>query len=82
MIGSPPCTAFSRIQQLNIHVRGDAWRQRFEEDKAKAVLHIECCIKLFKIQSSRGAYVLMEHPAYADSWKLDCLEDFMASSGK
>ena len=25
VIGSPPCTAFSRIQQLNLHVRGEAW---------------------------------------------------------
>ena len=81
IIGSPPCMAFSRIQQLNLHIHGHVWRQRFEEDKAKAVLHIEFCIKLFKIQRSRGAYFLMEHPLYANSWKLDCLEDFRKSEG-
>ena len=66
-IGSLPCTALSRIQQLNLHIQGDAWRQRFEEDKAKAVLHIEFCMTPFKMQRSRGAYFLMEHPPYADS---------------
>ena len=56
-------------------------RLKFEEDKAEAVLHIEFCLKLFKLQHARGAYFLMEHPAYADSWKLDCVEDFRKSEG-
>ena len=47
----------------------------FEKDKAKAVLHIEFCLKLFKLQRARRAYFLMERPTYADSWKLDCVED-------
>ena len=81
VIGSPPCTAFSRIQQLNLHVHGGAWRLKFEKDKEKAVLRIAFCLKLFKLQRSRGAYSLMEHPAYADSWKLDCVEDFRKSEG-
>ena len=55
VIGSPPCTAFSRIQQLNLHVHGEAWRLKFEKDKAKAVLHIEFCLKLFKLQRARRA---------------------------
>ena len=76
VIGTPPCSAFSRIQHLNLHIHGEAWRQRFEEDKAKAVLHFKFCIKLFKLQKARGAYFFMEHPAYADSWTFDCLEDF------
>ena len=67
VIGSPPCTALSRIQQLNLHIHGEAWKKRFEEDKAKAVSHIEFCIKLLKLQKARGAYLVMEHPAYANS---------------
>ena len=54
---------------------------KFEEDKAKAVLHIEFCLKLLRLQLARGAYLLMKHPAYADSWKLDCVEDFRMSDG-
>ena len=45
------------------------------------MFHIEFCLKLFKLQRARGAYFLMEHPAYADSWKLDCVEDFRKSEG-
>ena len=56
VIGSPLCTMFSRIQQLNLHIHGEAWRLKFEEDKAKAVLYIEFCLKLFKLQRARGAY--------------------------
>ena len=50
VIGSPPCTAFFRIQHLNLHVHGEAWRLKLEKGKAKAVLHIEFCLKLFKLQ--------------------------------
>ena len=56
VIGSPPCTMFSRIQQLNLHIHGEAWRLKFEEDKAKVELHIEFCLKLFKLQRARGAH--------------------------
>ena len=30
VIGSPPCTMFSRLQQLNLRVHRDAWRPKFE----------------------------------------------------
>ena len=26
VVGSPPCTMFSRLQQLNLHVHGDSWK--------------------------------------------------------
>ena len=68
-------------EQLNLHVHGEAWKLEFEKGKAKAVLHIEFCLKLFKLQRAPGAYFLMEHPAYADPWKLDCVEDFRQSEG-
>ena len=65
-IGSPSCTCFSRVQALNIHTQGLAWAEKFAEDKAKAALHIEFCLKVFKLQRNRGMYFLMEHPACAD----------------
>ena len=40
VIGSPPCTMFSRLQQLNLHVHGDSWKAKFEKEKQKAVKHI------------------------------------------
>ena len=35
VIGSPLCTAFSRIQQLNLHVHGEAWELEFERAKRR-----------------------------------------------
>ena len=46
------------------------------------MLHIEFCLKVFKLQRNRGAYFLMEHPAFADSWKLECVEEFRKSEGE
>ena len=70
VIGSPPCTMFSRLQQLNLPVHGDAWRAKFEIEKKKAIAHIVFCVKVCRLQIARGAYFFMEHPAHADSWKL------------
>ena len=49
VIGSPPCTMFSRLQQLNPHINGDAWRAKFKIDKKKAIAHIVFCLKVFKL---------------------------------
>ena len=59
VIGSPPCTCFSRIQQFNLHIQGPEWAERFAADNVKATLHIEFCLKLFKIQRADGAYFLI-----------------------
>ena len=56
--------------QLNIAANGPDWKEQYEKEKAKAIEHISFCIKLFKLQRHRGAYFLMEYPAYADSWSL------------
>ena len=29
VIGSPPCTLFSRLQKLNLHVHGQAWADKY-----------------------------------------------------
>ena len=69
VIDSTPCTMFSRLQQLNLHVHVGAWRAKFEIEKKNAIAHIVFCLKVFRLQIARGADFLMEHQAYADSWK-------------
>ena len=77
VIGSPPCTLFSKIQALNIHVHGPAWEARFLVERETAVKHITFCIKLLRLQMQRGIFFLMEHPAYADTWKIpEVIEGF------
>ena len=81
LIGSPPCTMFSRLQQLNIHVQGPEWKLKFDTERVKAVEHIKCCIRLFRLQRNRGDYFLFEHPESADSWDLPEVQEFLKTEG-
>ena len=48
VIGSPPCTYFSTLQELNkFNMRFDEkWLAKFNENLIKAIEHIKFCIKL------------------------------------
>ena len=50
IIGSPPCTMFSMLQELNLHkFRQDKeWMLRFEKAKAEAIAHIQFCCTVYK----------------------------------
>ena len=39
----------------------------------RAVVHIEFCVDLYRIQMEGGRYFLHEHPQIASSWNLDCV---------
>ena len=51
LIGSPPCTYFSILQELNIAVNGDkpGWMERFNTELGKAKKH---GVLLFPLQVS------------------------------
>ena len=66
LIGTPMCTAFSNIQNLNKASR-DPEVVRAELEKAR--VHLQWCCRLYQKQLDRGAYFLHEHPAGATSWK-------------
>ena len=68
IIGSPMCTAFSRLQNLNF--------RRMTPERVKEIIeygmkHLEFCMYLYKIQSDQGLYFLHEHPATATSWRTE-----------
>ena len=54
LIGSPPCTYFSMLQELNVAVHGHKpeWIEKFEEEKRKAIIHVQFCCELYKYQLS------------------------------
>jgi hypothetical protein len=81
VIGSPPCTLFSRLQALNLHTQGPEWKAEFEKRRVQAVAHIEFCIRLFRLQRNRGDYFLFEHPESADSWNLPIVQEFLQTDG-
>ena len=76
LVGSPPCTYFSVLQELNKAAHGDkpGWLDRFNAEKAKAVKHIEFCCALYKYQLQQGRHFVHEHPWTARSWALPCVQ--------
>ena len=79
MIGSPPCTMFSVLQELlRGSRRSDPKKQEaFNEKLAAAVKHMECCCEVYCRQMKNGKYFIHEHPWGAKSWKLDCVQKLL-----
>ena len=77
LIGSPPCTYFSVLNELNKYLnRNDPrWLSKFDEHLAKAKRHVKFCTDLYKHQASCNRYFLHEHPWSARSWRLPCVEE-------
>ena len=79
VIGSPPCTYFSNLQELNKHNQrfNMEWMARFQDNLEKAIKHIEFCITLYKMQMDEGRYWLHEHPWGAKSWQIPAMEELL-----
>ena len=70
LIGSPMCTPFSNLQNLNNPKRDP---NIVAAEKAAGRRHLEWCCHLYRKQVERGAYFLHEHPAFATSWSEPCV---------
>ena len=79
VIGSPPCTMFSLLMELNIaKFRDDkAWMEKYEVAKAQAVKHIEFCCKIYKYQLQHKRHFIHEHPWGARSWELNAMTELI-----
>ena len=82
VVGSPPCTMFSLLQNLNVHKYGhmEERKRAFEEKKRAAEEHVKFCVQLYRLQISRGRYFLHEHPDGATSWDLQIMSDLEKTS--
>ena len=78
IIGSPPCTAFSPLQNLSKHKR-DPSVVRAELDAGR--IHLEFCAKLYDIQNKAGRFFVHEHPCNATSWAEECVAKIAAMDG-
>ena len=78
LIGSPPCTYFSVLQELNKAVHGDkpGWREKFDHETAKAIKHVESCCALYRYQVQQGRHPLHGHPWTARSWRFPWWPNF------
>ena len=70
LIGSPMCTPFSNLQNLNNAKRDPEVVAR---EQAAGRRHLAWCCHLYQRQMARGGYFLHEHPAFATSWKEPCV---------
>merc|ERR1711884_92933 len=78
LIGSPPCTDWSTLMNLNWD-RMDP--ERVAERKRLARIHLEFCAKLYKIQHDAGRYFLHEHPHSAASWHEEVIKQLCQLEG-
>ena len=80
LIGSPPCTYFSMLQELNVavHAHKPEWRANVEEERRKAKIHVEFCCTLYMEQLKQGRRFFHEHPWSARSWVLPCMQEVMS----
>jgi len=78
LIGSPPCTWFSPLQNISKHKRDAA---DLEAQEAEAMHHLKVATGAYKEQHLRGRYFLHEHPAAASSWKTDPIKEVEALHG-
>ena len=78
LIGSPLCTAFSQMNNLN-YPKMDP--MEVERRLAYGRRHLEFCTRLYDIQWRSGRYVLHEHPAEADPWHEQCINRLLRKHG-
>lgn len=83
VIGSPPCTMFSRLQELNrARMAGNQeWMEKHRKKWIEATVHVKFCVELYKHQLRHGRHFLHEHPHAADSWKLPEIEELLRNPG-
>ena len=79
VVGSPPCTMFSRLNvNLNSHKVGKVeWDKRW---RAAEVLLTFAAV-VYKLQVLAGRHFLHEHPAGATSWAHPAIAQLLARGG-
>ena len=79
LIGSPQCKEFCTWQRLN--------EQRFPDDGRRAAareaaeIHMKFVASLYRDQIDAGRYLLHEHPRWASSWSLQCIDEIIEHPG-
>ena len=71
IIGSPPCTAYSAWHNINDKKRDAVSVQR---EKTRALVHMQFMCEVYQAQHAAGRYFLHEHPAWASSCDLECVQ--------
>ena len=78
VLGAPPCTVFSSMQNINQKHHGTPeWQRRYEE----GLTLLQFSVGVYWDQISRGKFFLHEHPATAPSWDLSIIRELAEHPG-
>jgi hypothetical protein len=77
VIGSPPCTMFSSLQNLNAEKGKVEWEKR----RRAAEVLLVFAAAVYKLQVLAGRHFLHEHPAGATSWNHPAIAKLRATPG-
>ena len=83
VIGSPPCTFFSKLQELNKYMYRDdkEWMAKFQLNVEQAKRYVRFCTKIYEYQRENGRYFLHEHPWLAASWCMPEMQKLESMNG-
>ena len=79
VIGSPPCTAFSRLNDGWNYKRMDPEVVRRRKVEGRVLL--EFAAQVYREQLAAGRHFLREHPASASSWLEPCMQRLRGAPG-
>ena len=71
IVGSPECTPFSTIQNLNM--RTLEGKEKVERVRGEGTNNFEFCCKIYMLQMEAGRYFVHEHPITATSLATECM---------
>ena len=78
VLGAPPCTVFSSMQNTNQKYHDTPeWQNRY----AEGLTLLQFSVEVYWDQISRGKFFLHEHPATASSWDLSMIRELAEHPG-
>ncbi len=77
VVGSPPCTMFSSLQNLRADKGTAAWEKR----RRAAEVLLVFAAAVYQLQIQAGRHFLHEHPAGATSWNHPAIAKLRAQPG-
>ena len=74
VIGSPPCTPFSPLQEIS---RAKRDPKAMAEELRKGREHIKFCIQIYSMQMAGQMHFVHEHPSGSKAWNTEEMVEFM-----
>ena len=74
VIGSPPCTAFSPLQEIS-RAKRDPQKMKRQLDAARE--HVRFCAEIYRYQLSQRRHFVHEHPEKSTAWKMKEIVELM-----